>query len=70
MNSSDVVLHEAAPHGFNHRTDLCLLSYLFIESYLVADAITWLSSLQCLNVAPSNSTHQCRVDTALLELMC
>ena len=40
------------------------LSYLFTESYLVADAITWLLSLQCLNVALSNSTCQCQVDTA------
>ena len=39
------------------------LSYLFTGSYLVADAITLLSSPQCLNVAPSDSTRQCWVNT-------
>ena len=62
-NSPDILLHEAAPHGLNHRINLCLCLHLFTESYLVADAIAKLSCPQCLNVAPSDSTHQCLVDT-------
>ena len=64
MNSPDVLLHEAASHGHNCRINLCLYLYLFTWSYLVADAIAYLSSLQCLNVLPSVSTHQCQVNTA------
>ena len=45
---------------------LCL--YLFTGSYLVADAIAYLLSLQCLNVAPSINTHQCQVNTALSQI--
>ena len=64
MNSPDVLLHEAASHGYNYRIDLCHCLYLFTESYLVADAVTYLLSPQCLNVVPSISTHRCQVDTA------
>ena len=64
MNSPDILLHEVAPHGQNYRINLCLCLYLFTGSYLVADAIAYLLSLQCLNVVPSVSTHQCQVDTA------
>ena len=39
MNSPDILLHEAASHGLNHRINLYLCLYLFTESYLVADAI-------------------------------
>ena len=55
---------EAASHSHNYRINLCPCLYLFTESYLVADAIAYLSSLQCLNIAPSISTHQCQVNTA------
>ena len=64
MNSPDVLLQEAASHSYNYRIDLCHCLYLFTESYLVADAITYLLSPQCLNVVPSISTHQCQVNTA------
>ena len=63
-NSPDVLLHEAASHGPNCRINLCLCLYLFTGSYLVADAIACLLNPQCLNVAPSDSTRQCQVDTA------
>ena len=39
MNSPDVLLHEAASHGFYDRINVCLCLYLFTESYIVADAI-------------------------------
>ena len=64
MNSPDVLLHEVASHSFNCRINLCHCPYLFTESYLVADAIACLLSLQCLIVAPSISTHHCQVDKA------
>ena len=64
MNSPDILLHEAASPGHNCRINLCLCLYLFTGSYLVPDTVAYLSSLQCLNVAPSVSTHQCQVDTA------
>ena len=51
-----------ASHGLNHRINLCHCLCLFTESYLVADAIAYLLSKQCLNVVPSVSTHQCQVD--------
>ena len=57
-----------ASHGYNYRIDLCHCLYLFTESYLVADAVTYLLSSQCLNVAPSVSTHQCQVDTASSQI--
>ena len=41
LNSPDVLLREAMPHGSNHRIDLC--SCLFdTEGYVVANAITLL----------------------------
>ena len=64
MSSPDFLLHEAASHSYNYRIDLCHCLYLFTETYLVAEAITYLSSPQYLNVVPSISTHQCQVDTA------
>ena len=63
-NSPDILLHEVASHGLNSRINLCHCLYLFIESYLVADAIAYLLSPQCLNVVPSVSTCQCQVNTA------
>ena len=63
-NSPDILLHEVVSHGHNYRINLCLCLYLLTRSYLVADAIAYLLSPQCLNVAPSISTHQCQVDTA------
>ena len=62
--SPDVLLHEVASHGHNYRINQCLCLYLFTGSYFVANAIAYLSSLQCSNVAPSVSTHQCQVNTA------
>ena len=44
--------------------DLCHCLYLSTESYLVADAITYLLGPPCLNIVPPISTHQCQVDTA------
>ena len=64
MNSPDILLREAASHGHNCKINLYLCLYLFTGNYLVADAIAYLSSLQCLNVALFVSTHQCPVDTA------
>ena len=64
MNSSDILLREVTPHSHNYRINLYLCLYLFTGSYLVADAIAYLSSPQCLNVAPSVRTRQCQVDTA------
>ena len=61
-NSLDVLLHEAASHSYYYRIYLCYC-LLFTGSYLVADAIAYQSSPQCLNVVLSNSTHQCQVDT-------
>ena len=67
-NSSDVLLCEVASHGHNCRINLCLCLYLFTGSYLVADAIAYLSSLHCLNVVPPVSTHQCQVNTASSQI--
>ena len=64
MNSPDVLLHEVASHGLNCRINLCHCLYLFTESYLVADAIAYILSPQCLNTVLSVSTHQCQVNTA------
>ena len=64
MNSPDVLLHEVASYSLNCRINLCHCLFLLTGSYLVADAIAYLSSPQCLNVVPSVSTYQCQVDTA------
>ena len=64
MNSPDIPLYEAASRSLNYRINLCHCLYLFTESYLVVDAIAYLSSLQCWNVVPSISTCQYQVDTA------
>ena len=44
-------------------TEYICVIVLFTEGYLVANTIAYLSSPQCLNVVPSISTHQCRVNT-------
>ena len=41
---------------------------LFSKGYLVADAVAYLSSLQCSYVVPSISTRQCSVDTTPLRV--
>ena len=61
MNSSEVLLHKAASHGYCYRIYLCSC-LLFTEGYLVADAVAYLSSPLCLNVASYDSTHQCKID--------
>ena len=59
----ELLLCEVASQGHNCRINLCLCLYLFTGSYLVADAIAYLSSPQCLSDAPSIGTCQCQVNT-------
>ena len=64
IQTLDILLHKVASHDHNCRINLCHCLYLFTESYLVADAVTYLSSPQCLNVVPPTSTCRCQVNTA------